>query len=53
MQLEGGKRTSQRENLSFLEEKKGARQTTDDKIHPLLTNLTVFIISLPTPERKP
>ena len=53
MQLEGGKRNSQRENLSFLEEKKGARQTIYDKINPLLTNPTAFILSVPTPERKP
>ena len=53
MQLEGGKRKSQSKNLAFLEKKKGARQTIYDKINPLLTNPTAFIISLPTPERKP
>jgi len=53
MQLEGGKRNSQRENLSFLEEKKGARQTIYDKINPLLTNPTTFILSLPLQKGSP
>lgn len=53
MWLEGGKRNSQRKKMTFVEEKKGARQTIYDKINAFLTNPTAFISVLPAPEGKP
>ena len=53
MWLEAGKRNSQRKKMTFVEEKKGARQTIYNKINAFLTNPAAFISILPAPEGKP